>query len=35
MQLSGHETRALDRQEFRRRLDRYLARVREDLAAEE
>ena len=35
MQLSGHETRALDRREFRRRLDRYLAGVREHLAAQE
>jgi len=34
MQLSGHETRALDRREFRRRLDRYLAGVREHLGAE-
>lgn len=31
MQLSDHETRALDRFEFRRRLDRYLAGVREHL----
>jgi len=34
MQLSDHETRALDRFEFRRRLDRYLAGVREHLGAE-
>ncbi|NLA39673.1 MAG: hypothetical protein GX882_09950 [Methanomicrobiales archaeon] len=31
MQLSGHEARALDRDEFRRRLDHYLAGVREHL----
>ena len=31
MQLVGHETRALDREEFRRRLDSYLAGVRERL----
>lgn len=33
--LAGHEARALDRREFRRRLDRHLAEVREHLAAGE
>jgi len=33
--LAGHEARALDRREFRRRLDRHLAEVREHLATED
>ncbi|MDV2480469.1 hypothetical protein F8E02_00290 [Methanoculleus sp. Wushi-C6] len=33
--LAGHEARALDRGEFRRRLDVYLAEVREHLAEDE
>jgi predicted ABC-class ATPase len=35
LQLEGHEARALDRREFRRRLDRHLAEVREHLVEDE
>lgn len=35
LQLEGHEARALDRREFRRRLDAHLAEVREHLVEED